>query len=374
MLAESGLKRRSRYATATLLIGANLPDIDALAELHSSDFELYARRGHTHGILAMVVLPLVLAAAVWLWHRWRASTQAGGSGQPGAATGTSVAAIDGSGAGAPPFNPRAVLALAFLAVWSHPLLDWLNTYGVRLLMPFDGRWFYGDTLFIIDPWVWLLAAAGVVMSHAVTARALAGWVLLALLTSALVLATTLVPPGVKIIWCAGVTAIAWLRWWQPAWGANGALARAALLCLVLYVGAMHVIARVAEASVAKQYAAATDVQANPLPGTPLAQRMVVVEPDAYRIRTPQGEVHTLPRVQPDAIVRRALADPSIRGFVKWMRLPHWTVEDDGDHWRVRFLDLRYQGPDLPEVRDIGFAQVLVPKSSADSGFSCNLQR
>ncbi len=30
-LAESGLKRRSRYATATLLIGANLPDIDVVA-------------------------------------------------------------------------------------------------------------------------------------------------------------------------------------------------------------------------------------------------------------------------------------------------------------------------------------------------------
>jgi len=29
-LAESGLKNRSRYATATLLIGANLPDIDVV--------------------------------------------------------------------------------------------------------------------------------------------------------------------------------------------------------------------------------------------------------------------------------------------------------------------------------------------------------
>lgn len=340
MLAESGLKRRSRYATATLLVGANLPDIDVLAGIHGSDFELYARRGHTHGIVAMLVLPLLLAVGVCLWHRWR------GTRAP---------------ADAPPFNPRAILALAFLAVWSHPLLDWLNTYGVRLLMPFDGRWFYGDTLFIIDPWFWLLAAAGVVMARAATTRAIAGWALLAALASALVLTTNMVPPGVKLVWCAGVAAIVLLRWRQPAWAADGALARATLLCLVLYVGAMHFIARSAEAAIAQQYVAATEVQANPMPGTPLAQRMVVVEPDRYRILTPQGEVQEVPRLQPDAVVRAALQDPSIRGFVNWMRLPYWTVVDEGDHWQVRFFDLRYQGPDLPEARDIGFAQVAVPK-------------
>ncbi len=40
----------------------------------------------------------------------------------------------------------------------------LHPHGVsqsRLLMPFNDTWFYGDTLFIIDPWVWLLAGAEV---------------------------------------------------------------------------------------------------------------------------------------------------------------------------------------------------------------------
>ena len=54
-LAESGLKNRSRYATATLLIGANLPDIDVVSGLWGSDEELYFRRGMTHGILALVL-------------------------------------------------------------------------------------------------------------------------------------------------------------------------------------------------------------------------------------------------------------------------------------------------------------------------------
>ncbi len=56
--------------------------------------------------------------------------------------------------------PRELLFLSYVAVISHPFLDTLNTYGVRWLMPFSAEWFYGDTLFIIDPWVWLALALG----------------------------------------------------------------------------------------------------------------------------------------------------------------------------------------------------------------------
>ena len=89
------------------MIGANLPDIDAVANVWGADVALHARRGITHGVLAMVVLPLLLAGAVWLWHRWR-------SGRPAPPH-------------APPFRPRAIVALSFLGVLSHPALDWLNT-------------------------------------------------------------------------------------------------------------------------------------------------------------------------------------------------------------------------------------------------------
>ena len=56
---------------------------------------------------------------------------------------------------------RSLLLLSYVGVLSHVALDLLNTYGVRLLMPFDRRWFYGDALFIIDPWLWLALGAGV---------------------------------------------------------------------------------------------------------------------------------------------------------------------------------------------------------------------
>ena len=48
---------------------------------------------------------------------------------------------------------------------THPLLDWTNNYGIRLLLPWNPRWFYGDAVFIIDPWLWLMLAAGVIVAR-----------------------------------------------------------------------------------------------------------------------------------------------------------------------------------------------------------------
>ncbi|MGH7711514.1 MAG: metal-dependent hydrolase, partial [Gemmatimonadaceae bacterium] len=127
VLAECGFAQRTRWATTTMVIGANLPDIDVVSLFFGDLTGLEFRRGWTHGVLAMVVLPLALIGAILLRERFA-----------------------GNRATAPPLNARVLLAAAVLSVWSHPVLDWLNTYGVRLLMPFSEQWFYGDTLFIID--------------------------------------------------------------------------------------------------------------------------------------------------------------------------------------------------------------------------------
>ena len=132
-LAESGLRRRTRYATFALVIGANLPDIDVLA-LFGND-GLGFRRGITHGIPALVLWPFVLTGLVLLWHRFITRAR-----------------------GLPPV-PKELLRISALAILTHPTLDWMNTYGMRWLMPFDGRWFSADALFIIDPWLYLMLGA-----------------------------------------------------------------------------------------------------------------------------------------------------------------------------------------------------------------------
>ncbi len=53
-----------------------------------------------------------------------------------------------------------LLLLSTFAILTHPFLDWLNTYGMRWLMPFDGTWFYGDSVFIMDPFLLSILCIG----------------------------------------------------------------------------------------------------------------------------------------------------------------------------------------------------------------------
>lgn len=341
-LADAGLRRLSRYATATLIVGANLPDIDAVAMLWGRDASLHVRRGWSHGILALIILPLLLAGAVWLWHRWRGGGRAHG----------------------PPCRLGMIVALSYLAVLSHALLDWMNNYGVRLLMPLDGRWFYGDTLFIIDPWVWLLAAAGVVLVRSRSVPAIAGWVLLGALTTLLIVSSDLAPIPVKVLWLAGVAAIIVLRWIKPGEGLTLVVARGSVAALVIYVGAVYGLARMAETAVAARHPAPLEAQSNPVPGVPVAHRVVLVYENVYRIVHPDGRTLEAPRGEPDSVVRSAMEDPSIRGFVTWMRYPYWEVAETDDGWTVTFFDLRFVDPGQPP-RGIGTARVFVPREAQD---------
>lgn len=345
-LAESGLKRTSRYATATLLLSANLPDIDVIAHIAGNDASLYFRRGWSHGILALVLLPLALAGLVWLWHRWRQHR----------------VHVD-----EPPFRLGVIVALSYLGVVSHLLLDWMNTYGVRLLMPFDDRWFYGDTLFIIDPWFWLLAGVGVVLARSTRLAAMIGWALLGILASLLILTSEFASTGIKALWLAGVVVTVLLRWRRPSKAFTQTVTRAGFATLVLYMGAAYGLARVAETTLAETYPQAVDIQANPTPARPSAHRLVVVEEGQYHIVQRDGSTQTVSRESPDAIVRQAMEDDAIRGFMTWTRYPYWEVDETDDGWRVRFYDLRYMEPGASgdEGPGIGYAEVLVPEGAAE---------
>jgi inner membrane protein len=134
LIGQAGLKRKTALAMPTLIIAANLPDIDAACLFWLPGVEhLGFRRGITHGPLAMVLLPVLLWAAMLAWDCWRRRSD---NTRPTAHSGW-------------------LLALAYIGTLSHPALDWLNTYGVRLLMPFSDQWFYGDSIFIIDLWMWI---------------------------------------------------------------------------------------------------------------------------------------------------------------------------------------------------------------------------
>jgi inner membrane protein len=143
-LGEAGLRKLSGLAMAAAMISANVPDVDVFAVAFGMNTLL--RRGWTHGPLAVVVLPLAVTAALVAWDRFQDRR------------GTRPTAR-------PPVRSAQLLLVSLLAFLTHPFLDWVNTYGVRLLMPFSDRWFYGDSVFIIDLWIWMVLAIGVFVSR-----------------------------------------------------------------------------------------------------------------------------------------------------------------------------------------------------------------
>lgn len=143
VLGQAGLKRKTGLAMPALVIGANLPDVDAACFFWLEGVEhLGFRRGITHGPPAMVLLPLILAALLWGFDRWQTSRGTRPEGRL-------------------PVSFKWLYLLSLIGCLSHPLFDWFNVYGIRLLEPFSGQWFHGDVLFIIDLWLWALLGFGV---------------------------------------------------------------------------------------------------------------------------------------------------------------------------------------------------------------------
>ena len=145
VLGQAGLKRKTGLAMPALIIAANLPDIDAPCTFFGTQ-SLAMRRGLTHGPIALVVLPLLLAGGLILYDRWQARRGK----RPEARA---------------PVNPGWLVALCYIGTLTHPAFDWLNSYGIRLLEPFSSQWFYGDALFIIDPWLLAILGGGIWLSR-----------------------------------------------------------------------------------------------------------------------------------------------------------------------------------------------------------------
>lgn len=134
-LGRAGLARRTPLGMTTLIVANNLPDVD-VAVFATHTLPMSFRRGWTHGVPAQLLLPVALTVIVVVCDRLfrrRAPDRV---------------------------KPAAVLALSYIGVLLHVFLDWLNTYGVRLLMPFSERWFYGDSLYVVDPVMYLTLGVG----------------------------------------------------------------------------------------------------------------------------------------------------------------------------------------------------------------------
>jgi len=134
-LGKAGLARRTPLGMTTLVVANNLPDIDVGVFL-TDTLAMSFRRGWTHGVPAQVTLPIALTAIIVVCDRLFRNHAAGR------------------------VKPVQILLLSYVGVFLHVFLDFLNSYGVRLLMPFSERWFYGDALYIVDPIMYVTLGLG----------------------------------------------------------------------------------------------------------------------------------------------------------------------------------------------------------------------
>jgi inner membrane protein len=200
-------------------------------------------------------------------------------------------------------RPFWLLVLAYVGLYSHVFLDYLNNYGVRLLAPFDWRWFYGDAVFIVDPWLWASLGIGV--------------------------------------WLARRT-----RRPRPA--------LVALVVAACYVVGMLTVAREAKAFVAGAWEArsgrpARALMVGPVPVVPWTREVIIDAGDHYRtgrftawpagLELSDEVVYKNDAAGPVAAARGA---PPVAGFLVWARFPFWDVTPSAAGATATVRDMRFR--------------------------------
>ena len=279
MLARAGLEKTTPRGAAMMVLAANAPDIDALFWFSGTQTYLQWHRSYPHAIaLAPLValLPMLLARVRFSWPSFLAS---------------------------------------LIGVFSHLLLDWTNSYGIPLALPFSWHRFRLDIANVFDVWIWTILLIGVV------AMALAH---------------------------------------RAHMGSRRSLAWATLVGLLAFDSARFAShARSVSLLSARLYEGVPPQRVTALPGAfhPLTWRGVAEGPGIVVIlpvdvvNGPGAE--RIYRAAPSIpAMDAALRTPPFQVFSSWSQLPFWKVTPVAEGLRLDLIDLRFGDPDHP-----GFASV-----------------
>lgn len=349
--AKAGLERLSPGATAVCMLAANAPDADIIATFGGSWFYLKHHRGITHSIVGTLAIALLIPLLFYAADRAIARLRA----RP------------------PRVRLRGLVIASLLLSASHPLMDWTNNYGVRPLLPWSGRWFYGDLVFIIDPWLWLSLGGASFLLTAKTRWRTIGWGALALLATVVFVVLPLrvgmtYPVASRALWIVWLACLIVAHRRQVAPRLGRALAVAALVFVVGYWGVLSVLhgravtrARmIAEAQAAPAQERLLRVAAMPSLADPSLWR-VLAETDraTYRFDTSLlARVETeaaapialtrfeKPQGQDAELVARAASDERAEIFLDFARFYATRIEPQNcaEELLVQFADLRFTEP------------------------------
>jgi inner membrane protein len=344
--AKAGLERASPYATTVCVLAANAPDADILAALRGRWFYLDNHRGITHsivGTLALsVLIPIVFYAVEKLIARLRHKP--------------------------PRIRLGGLLLASCLAGATHPLLDWTNNYGVRPFLPWSGKWYYGDLVFIVDPWLWLVPGGAVFLLMARTRLRAWAWAALAfVLTVAIVFVRADVPLVARALWLAGIAGLLAAHHFKVAARFGRLIPALALVFVPVYWGALAVAhARAVRQAEAAMRAAAgahgettTRLAAMPSLANPMRWRVVGETERAdyvlqINLMSPTGAGETTPKaaryeklegIDAARLAQLARDDERARIFLNFARFPLVRIaQSPGVAPVAQLFDLRFNEP------------------------------
>jgi inner membrane protein len=164
--AKAGLEKLSPGTTTLCVLAANAPDADIAVLIFRGRWVfLQQHRGISHSIVGAlafaVALPLVFYLGDRLIARFRQRK--------------------------PKLKLWGLLLASLLVTATHPIMDWTNNYGMRFLLPWNPRWFYGDFVFIIDPFIWMVLGGAAFLLTSKTRKHVITWILIALVPNYIVL-------------------------------------------------------------------------------------------------------------------------------------------------------------------------------------------
>jgi inner membrane protein len=266
-IARTGIDKWVPRAAVTAVIAANLPDIDIVFDIAGVPSYIEHHRALTHSIVGIPILSLALAGSMYIFTRnfWR------------------------------------TFAVALLVMATHPALDYSNPYGWRPFLPFSGTWYYGDTLFILDPVIDLILLMGIVVGFLVKR-------------------------------------------------AKTALAYASMAIVLAYIG-IHIHARnTARNDLAGYTANISDYQRSAVLPRFMDYRMwdgIISTRDSWvkvRIDTETAtvkEVARMPKMQNTQVIDKAAETRTARAVLGFARFPITRVQMTENGYRVTFLDFRF---------------------------------
>jgi inner membrane protein len=329
------------------VIAANAPDCDLFytAVIEEPLGYLLHHRGHSHTVPGLAGLGLLIWCGLWFLRPTRRA-----------------------GVGV----ERRCLTLIAAALLSHLLMDAANSYGTHLFYPLSSRWFYGDAVFVIEPWLWAILGTALASNAARVARVVIGLGTVLLIGALVWLG--LLPAGMVavIVACVGAAAIASRSWNRPRRAAAVLMTTAVVFCV------MPGVSRVAKAQARRAVATLNpgtlvDVVSDANPGMPWCWAVLTLQKESDRARESlvahRATLSLVPGIWPAAscpsarLSRTRSSDIAASSAIVWHRRWHIDSEDlrrlSDQNCRVRawlqfgrvpyisggrILDLRYETP------------------------------